>query len=112
MALSISFSTNIHCPSSPISRSISSLNPCVGVLFNARRDYNRGFPLIGSLHTKLAKTRAALSEISYRKQYPKVGAKSIGPIPPAQLIQVVENAAKTGAEVCDAMMIFYPLKCF
>ncbi|XP_023520115.1 phosphatase IMPL1, chloroplastic [Cucurbita pepo subsp. pepo] len=99
MALSISFSTNIHCPSSPISRSISSLNPCVGVLFNARRDYNRGFPLIGSLHTKLAKTRAALSEISYRKQYPKVGAKSIGPIPPAQLIQVVENAAKTGAEV-------------
>lgn len=99
MALSISFSTNIHCPSSPICRSISSLNPCVGVLFNARRDYNPGFPLIGSLHTKLAKTRAALSEISYRKQYPKVGAKSVGPIPPAQLIQVVENAAKTGAEV-------------
>ncbi|CAK9311716.1 unnamed protein product [Citrullus colocynthis] len=99
MAISIAFSTNTHFPFSTICRSISSLSPSVHVVFNARRDCNRGFPLIRTLDTKLAKTRAALSEISYRKQYPKVGAKSIGPIPPAQLIQVVENAARTGAEV-------------
>ncbi|KAL9456553.1 hypothetical protein AB3S75_005727 [Citrus x aurantiifolia] len=40
-------------------------------------------------------TKAVLSEIPYQK----VGAKSTGPIPPSQLIQVVESAAKTGAEV-------------
>lgn len=112
MAISIAFSTNTHFPFSTICRSISSLSPSVDVLFNARRDCNRGFPLIRTLDTKLAKTRAALSENSYRKQYSKVGAKSIGPIPPAQLIQVVENAAKTGAEVCDVIMIFYPDKFF
>lgn len=108
MAISIAFSTNTHFPFSPIYRSISSLTPSLSVRFNATSDYNRGFPLIRPLDTKLAKTRAALSEISYHKQYPKVGAKSIGPIPPAQLIQVVENAAKAGAEVCDLMMILYP----
>ncbi|KAL9375728.1 hypothetical protein Peur_032607 [Populus x canadensis] len=40
-------------------------------------------------------TKAALSEM----KYPKVAASSTGPIPPSQLIQVVETAAKTGAEV-------------
>lgn len=40
-------------------------------------------------------TKAVLSEIPYQK----VGAKSTGPIPLSQLIQVVESAAKTGAEV-------------
>lgn len=40
-----------------------------------------------------------LSEIPNQKQYPKIGAQSTGPIPPGQLIQVVETAAKTGAEV-------------
>ncbi|KAK9267907.1 hypothetical protein L1049_010344 [Liquidambar formosana] len=44
-------------------------------------------------------TRAVLSEIPNQKQYPKMGAQSTGPIPPNQLIQVVETAAKTGAEV-------------
>lgn len=41
-------------------------------------------------------TKAVLSE---QTQFPKVAAKSTGPIPPAHLIQVVETAASTGAEV-------------
>ncbi|PSS02621.1 Phosphatase [Actinidia chinensis var. chinensis] len=44
-------------------------------------------------------TKAVLSEISSQKQYPKVAAESTGPIPSIQLLQVVEIAAKTGAEV-------------
>ncbi|KAL2935723.1 Phosphatase IMPL1 chloroplastic [Bienertia sinuspersici] len=40
-------------------------------------------------------TKAVLSET----QYPKVGAQSTGPIPGNQLLEVVEKAAKTGAEV-------------
>lgn len=43
---------------------------------------------------------AVLSEIPNQKQYPKIGAQSTGPIPRSHLIQVVETAAKTGAEVC------------
>ena len=34
-----------------------------------------------------------------RKSTPKIGAQSTGPIPPSQLIQVVEIAAKIGADV-------------
>lgn len=49
--------------------------------------------------TGMPRTRAVLSEISNQKPYPKMGAKSTGHIPPNQLIQVVETAAKTGAEV-------------
>ncbi|GLT55136.1 hypothetical protein SLA2020_282840 [Shorea laevis] len=44
-------------------------------------------------------TKAVLSEIPNQKQYPKIGAQSTGPIPLSHLIQVVETAAKTGAEV-------------
>lgn len=99
MAISIAFSANTHFPFSPISRSISSLSPSLALLFNAPRNANHGFLPIRLLDTKLDKIRAAFSQISYDKQYPKVGAKSLGPIPPSQLIQVVENAAKTGAEV-------------
>ena len=40
-------------------------------------------------------TKAVISQ----KHYPKVGALSTGPVPAAQLIQVVEAAAKTGAQV-------------
>ncbi|KAJ0975846.1 hypothetical protein J5N97_017811 [Dioscorea zingiberensis] len=46
-----------------------------------------------------SRTRAALSEFPTEKQYPKVGAQSTGSIPAAELLQVVETAAKTGAEV-------------
>lgn len=49
------------------------------------------------LPTKMApfSIRAVLADT----QHPKVGAQSTGPIPPKQLIEVVEKAAKTGAEV-------------
>ncbi|KDP23150.1 hypothetical protein JCGZ_00142 [Jatropha curcas] len=58
----------------------------------------------GSIHLKLKPkrnlcTKAVVSEFPNQKQYPKVGAQSTGPIPTSQLIQVVETAAKTGAEV-------------
>jgi myo-inositol-1(or 4)-monophosphatase len=45
-------------------------------------------------------TEAVLSEIPNQKQYPKIGAQSTGSVPYSHLIQVVETAAKTGAEVC------------
>lgn len=45
-------------------------------------------------------TKAVLSEISNQKQFFKIGADSTGPVPPDQLLRVVEAAAKTGAEVC------------
>ncbi|PIA63966.1 hypothetical protein AQUCO_00201348v1 [Aquilegia coerulea] len=45
-------------------------------------------------------TKSVLSETQYEKKpYSKIGANSIGPIPPEQLLNVVEIAAKTGAEV-------------
>lgn len=44
--------------------------------------------------------KAVLSDDTHDiKQFHKVGANSTGPIPPEQLIQVVEAAAKAGAEV-------------
>ncbi|KAF9624728.1 hypothetical protein IFM89_013266 [Coptis chinensis] len=51
--------------------------------------------------TKLFCTKSVLSGTQYEKKpyHPKVGATSVGPIPPEQLLKVVELAAKTGAEV-------------
>ncbi|KAK4803328.1 hypothetical protein SAY86_001531 [Trapa natans] len=40
-----------------------------------------------------------LSETTGRGQFPMVGSQSTGPIPPTQLIQVVEAAAKSGAQL-------------
>ncbi|KAJ3708321.1 hypothetical protein LUZ61_012026 [Rhynchospora tenuis] len=42
---------------------------------------------------------AVVSESTSKKIFPKVAAESTGPIPASQLLQVVESAAKTGAEV-------------
>ncbi|KAL4579576.1 hypothetical protein LXL04_015728 [Taraxacum kok-saghyz] len=45
-------------------------------------------------------TKAVLSETPYQNlKYSKIGALSTGPIPSAQLLESVEIAAKTGAEV-------------
>lgn len=44
-------------------------------------------------------TKAVLSEIPDKKKFFKVGADSTGPIPSAELLQVVESAARTGASV-------------
>ncbi|KAI3664887.1 hypothetical protein L6452_43498 [Arctium lappa] len=45
-------------------------------------------------------TKAVISEIPYQNQkYSKIGALSVGPIPSAKLLESVEIAAKTGAQV-------------
>lgn len=60
---------------------------CSRLLFNSLKSTTR------------FQTKAVVSEVSDQKRYPRIGAKSIGPISPSQLLQVVEAAAKTGAEV-------------
>lgn len=52
-----------------------------------------------NIQTKAAPPLLTKAVLTDQRQYPKVGAKSTGPIPPAHLVQVVETAAKTGAEV-------------
>ncbi|CAH9086890.1 unnamed protein product [Cuscuta europaea] len=44
-------------------------------------------------------SRAVMSEVGMKKEHLRVGADSSGPIPPHQLLQVVQAAAMTGAEV-------------
>ncbi|GLT59138.1 hypothetical protein SLA2020_319750 [Shorea laevis] len=96
MGTSLVFSTNIPLRFSHLPRSISPLNhpnQSQVRIFSAR---------IGLWNPKSFRklcTRAVLSGIPNQKQYPKMGAQSTGPIPPNQLIEVVETAAKTGAEV-------------
>lgn len=98
----ISFS-NIPLKFSYIPRSFPPLNHSNQCLFlKPSNNFSSGYKKVSTLSTKLGRkvsTTAVLSETSYQKDYPKIGAKSTGPIPPSQLIQVVETAAKTGAEV-------------
>lgn len=44
-------------------------------------------------------TKAVLSNVSEEKQYFKVAADSTGPVPSDRLLEVIEIAAKTGAQV-------------
>ncbi|CAL1402390.1 unnamed protein product [Linum trigynum] len=106
MGRSLLFSANISLKSSCHSPSCSlpSYNrsyQCVPFSFEGNS--HNGFPRIPSIHAKparnLSTTKAVLSELPYQSRYPKIGASSTGPIPLNQLIQVVETAAKTGAEV-------------
>ncbi|KAH7654492.1 myo-inositol-1(or 4)-monophosphatase protein [Dioscorea alata] len=60
--------------------------------------YSRRLPSFAGIMGS-TRVRAALSDFATEKQYPKVGAQSTGLIPPDHLLQVVETAAKTGAEV-------------
>ncbi|KAL0398135.1 UNVERIFIED_CONTAM: Phosphatase IMPL1, chloroplastic [Sesamum radiatum] len=48
---------------------------------------------------KAFSTKAVLSETPNQRRYFKVGAESTGPIPSDQLLDVIETAAKTGAQV-------------
>lgn len=48
---------------------------------------------------KALSTKAVLSEVPNQNQYFKVGAESTGPVPSDQLLDVIESAAKTGAQV-------------
>ncbi|KAJ8758586.1 hypothetical protein K2173_000307 [Erythroxylum novogranatense] len=80
----------------PFSRS----NQCVPM--RLRENSVQGNRRIGLFDAKLRTsltTKAVLSGIPGQRQYPRVGALSTGPIPSSQLIEVVEKAAKTGAEV-------------
>lgn len=74
--------------------------------FQTQKDLLHGFgnspPFFNSVRsrTSLFCTETVLSpEIPSQKKYSKVAAESTGPIPSNQLLQVVETAAKTGAEV-------------
>lgn len=57
--------------------------------------------------TTTLRTKAVVSEVSDQKHYPRIGAKTTGPISPAHLLQVVEAAAKTGAEVQISSLYTY-----
>lgn len=96
------FSTNIPLRSSPRPRLIPPLNHPIRHGVQRVGDSRHGYQRIQFFNPKSSKKlcmRAALSDISNQKMFPKVGAQVTGPIPPAQLLQVVETAAKTGAEV-------------
>lgn len=103
MGRSLVFSTNIPLRFSPTPKSISHrIHP---IHYQAQKftsissfGYQKVGTLIPNSPRKLC-IKALMSEVSNQRQYPKVGAKSTGPIPPSQLIEVVETAAKTGAEV-------------
>ncbi|KAJ0007848.1 hypothetical protein Pint_30132 [Pistacia integerrima] len=75
-----------------------------------------GYKKVSVLSTKPGRklcTKAMLSETSYRKEYPKIGAKSTGLIPPNELIQVVEIiVAKTRAEALSVSFRGYSANFF
>lgn len=113
MGRSLISSTTTPLRISHIPRSFSLLNhpnQCVAHRFNGNSQY--GYQRIQSFNTKQTRnlcTKAVLSDIPSQKQYPKVAAQSTGPIPPSQLIQVVESAAKSGAEVNLVSSLIYNL---
>lgn len=92
MGRSLVFSTNIPVRFSHRPSSISPINPPIK---QQVRTFGARIGIWSSKSTSKFCTRVLLSE----KQYPKIGAQSTGPIPANQLIQVVETAAKTGAQV-------------
>uniref|UniRef100_A0A0D3A3Y8 Cyanobacterial aminoacyl-tRNA synthetase CAAD domain-containing protein n=1 Tax=Brassica oleracea var. oleracea TaxID=109376 RepID=A0A0D3A3Y8_BRAOL len=64
------------------------------------RDFRHGLlcsTISSNSSTTRLRTKAVLSD--QKQHYPRIGAKTTGPISPAHLLQVVEAAAKTGAEV-------------
>ncbi|KAK9937130.1 hypothetical protein M0R45_013941 [Rubus argutus] len=103
MGRSLVFSTNIPLRFSQTPRSILPPNlPSHYLSLHSRQQLQLGFQRFGLSIPKPTRplcTKAVLSEIPNPKQYVKVGAQSIGHIPASQLVEVVEKAAKTGAEV-------------
>lgn len=104
MGTSTVFTTSIPLKFSQIPRSVRpQIRSNQRRLLDFSDKFQRGFGGIQFFKAKPRRklcTKAVLSEIPNQKQYPKMGAKSTGPIPPSHLIQVVETAAKTGAKVC------------
>ncbi|CAN1150952.1 Phosphatase IMPL1, chloroplastic [Linum perenne] len=103
MGRSLLSSTNISLKFTHLPRSFSSSNRASQCLpFSFKNNSHDGYPRLPSFRAKPTRnlcTKAVISEVPYQSQYPKMGASSTGPIPLNQLIQVVETAAKTGAEV-------------
>ncbi|KAF7846936.1 hypothetical protein BT93_L3560 [Corymbia citriodora subsp. variegata] len=58
-----------------------------------------GFLKFPSLEANQGRALRVRAVVSSDTAYPKMGAASTGPIPPGQLVEVVETAAKTGAQV-------------
>ncbi|KAE8715356.1 Phosphatase IMPL1 [Hibiscus syriacus] len=102
MGRSLVFSTNIPLKFSQAPRSIAPR--ILPIMYQDKFIANSSFgyqkiEILNKNSTRNLCIRASISEISNQRRYPKVGAKSTGPIPPSQLIEVVETAARTGAEV-------------
>ncbi|KAJ7969293.1 Inositol-1-monophosphatase [Quillaja saponaria] len=103
MGSSIVSSTNIPPLLSKVPKSISPLNKLYQhfpVIY--RKNSTHGIHISPYLDTKQWSahcTKSLLSEISNQEKFPKMGAQSTGPVRPSQLIEVVETAARTGAEV-------------
>ncbi|GAV64365.1 Inositol_P domain-containing protein [Cephalotus follicularis] len=99
MGRSLVFSTGILLRFSQVPRSISPINhPNQCQVQRFRDTCQNVYQRIGYLNTEQTRrhcTKAVLSE----REYPTMGAKSTGPIPPNELIEVVVTAAKTGAQV-------------
>ncbi|KAF3450035.1 hypothetical protein FNV43_RR06114 [Rhamnella rubrinervis] len=72
-------------------------NPSLLLSFSTK--FKHGFQRIPYLSTKVTTTTLCTKAVISEKQYTKMGAESTGPIPPSRLIQVVETAANTGAQV-------------
>lgn len=68
---------------------------------NANSESFKGSPngFYRKLSYRALRTTAVVSEVPNRKQFQRVGAESTGSIPSKELLQVVETAAKTGAQV-------------
>nr|AAK62447.1 Unknown protein [Arabidopsis thaliana]AAP37817.1 At1g31190 [Arabidopsis thaliana] len=101
MGRSLIFSGNMslrisHLPGS----SLPLQNPISGRTVNRTFRYRCTRILSNSFKsTTRLQTKAVLSEVSDQTRYPRIGAKTTGTISPAHLLEVVELAAKTGAEV-------------
>ncbi|KAK6931939.1 Inositol monophosphatase-like, partial [Dillenia turbinata] len=52
----------------------------------------------GASNSRLPCTKAVLSELPNQKVYPKIGAQTTGPVSSYHLLEVVESAARTGAQ--------------
>ncbi|ESQ33713.1 hypothetical protein EUTSA_v10007962mg [Eutrema salsugineum] len=87
--------SHLHRSSFPVTNPSSS---CRVLTRNFRHGFSRVLSNSIKSTTRL-RTKAVLSEVSDQTHYPRIGANSTGTISPAVLLQVVEAAAKTGAEV-------------
>ncbi|KAI3436907.1 Inositol-1-monophosphatase [Psidium guajava] len=101
MGRSLVFSSNIPLKFSQKLNSVSPLNHKLCQPFPYKtRQISLGASLkFPSFNANQGRTLRVRAVVSSGTSYTKVGATSTGPIPPAQLIEVVETAAKTGAQV-------------